>query len=217
MRLENSDIDAVIPPQRPARRKLERIPARRFTYDGRHNIVRCPGGKVLRRSHREPTRWIYRSCAADCRACRLRARCFSASASSRTIAVMDGYAALLRARRRKERGWDAKTHRKYSRHRWRVEGAHAEAKSWHGLRRAQRRGLWNVAIQVYLTAAVMNLKRLVATIVLPRTGKSGFARFRQGVVRSIRAIWVLCWQLTRRARPSTGNLRNNTACRLCAA
>jgi hypothetical protein len=32
----------------------------------------------------------------------------------------------------------------------------------HGLRRAARRGLWNVAIQVYLTAAVVNLKRLAA-------------------------------------------------------
>jgi len=32
--------------------------------------------------------------------------------------------------------------------------------SQHGLRRAVRRGLENVAIQVYLTAAVINLKRL---------------------------------------------------------
>ncbi|HEW78614.1 MAG TPA: hypothetical protein ENH34_01415, partial [Phycisphaerales bacterium] len=31
----------------------------------------------------------------------------------------------------------------------------------HGLRRAVRRGLANVAIQAYLTAAVINLKRLV--------------------------------------------------------
>jgi len=200
MRLENSDIDAVIPPQRPSRRKLERIPARRFRYDGRHNIVRCPGGKVLRRSRREPTRWIYRSCAKDCRACRLRARCFSASASTRTIAIVDGYAALLRARRRKERGWDAKTHHKYSRHRWRVEGAHGEAKSWHGLRRAQRRGLWNVAIQVYLTAVVLNLKRLAATIIPPRTGESGLGVLGEAVGRFIRAIYVLCRQPTLRAR-----------------
>jgi hypothetical protein len=41
-----------------------------------------------------------------------------------------------------------------------VEGVHGEAKTQHGLRRAVRRGLMNVAIQVYLTAAAMNLKRL---------------------------------------------------------
>ena len=50
----------------------------------------------------------------------------------------------------------------YKRHRWRVEGMHGEAKTQHGLRRAVRRGLSNVAIQVYLTAAVINLKRLAA-------------------------------------------------------
>ncbi len=37
---------------------------------------------------------------------------------------------------------------------------HGEAKTQHGLRRAVRRGLVNVAIQAYLTAAVINLKRL---------------------------------------------------------
>ena len=50
----------------------------------------------------------------------------------------------------------------YQRHRWRVEGVHGEAKTQHGLRRAVRRRMQNVAIQVYLTAAVMNLKRLAA-------------------------------------------------------
>ena len=39
---------------------------------------------------------------------------------------------------------------------------HGEAKTQHGLRRAVRRGLANVAIQAYLTAAVINLNRLVA-------------------------------------------------------
>jgi hypothetical protein len=84
-----------------------------------------------------------------------------ASASSRTVKIVDGYEALLRARRRRRR-WGAVEHGLYARHRWRAEGAHAEAKTRHGLRRAVRRGLGNVAIQAYLTAAVMNLKRLAA-------------------------------------------------------
>ena len=37
---------------------------------------------------------------------------------------------------------------------------HGEAKTQHGLRRAVRRGLANMSIQAYLTAAVINLKRL---------------------------------------------------------
>ncbi len=37
---------------------------------------------------------------------------------------------------------------------------HGEAKTQHGLGRAVRRGLDNMSIQAYLTAAVINLKRL---------------------------------------------------------
>jgi hypothetical protein len=48
----------------------------------------------------------------------------------------------------------------YSRHQWKIEGMHGEAKTQHGLRRAVRRGLANMSIQAYLTAAVINLKRL---------------------------------------------------------
>ncbi len=48
----------------------------------------------------------------------------------------------------------------YRRHRWRSEGFHGEAKTWHGLARAVRRGLQNMKIQAFLTATAINLKRL---------------------------------------------------------
>ena len=158
-------IDAVIPPQRvPVRKKSPKLPACRFTYDANRKVVRCPGGAELHQSRREDGRWIYRARAGDCRACPLRRRCFSGKAHSRVIAIPDGYESLLRARRRKARGWDRQTRAAYIRHRWRVEGSHGEAKTQHGLRRAVRRRLWNVQIQSYLTAAVMNLKRLAALL-----------------------------------------------------
>ena len=50
------------------------------------------------------------------------------------------------------------------RHRWRSEGYHGEAKTWHGLARAVRRGLDNMRIQAFLTAAAVNLKRLAGAI-----------------------------------------------------
>jgi IS5 family transposase len=68
---------------------------------------------------------------------------------------------LLRARRRRER-WTEQEYRLYQRHRWRSEGFHGEAKTWHGLARAVRRGLANMRIQSFLTAAAVNLKRLAA-------------------------------------------------------
>jgi len=79
------------------------------------------------------------------------------------VRIVRGYEALLRARRRRWR-WGEREKECYRRHRWRVEGIHGEAKTQHGLRRAARRGLWNVAIQAYLTAAVINLKRLAALL-----------------------------------------------------
>ena len=59
----------------------------------------------------------------------------------------------------------------YQRHRWRSEGYHGEAKNWHGLARAVRRGLGNMKIQAYLTAAAVNLKRL-ATALLAQFARS---------------------------------------------
>ncbi len=62
----------------------------------------------------------------------------------------------------------------YQRHLWRSEGFHGEAKTWHGLGRAVRRGLDNMKIQAYLTAAAINLKRLAAAVL--------------AILRAIRAI-----------------------------
>jgi len=159
--LEAREAEAVIPPQRAATRK-GRIPARRFKYDDKHQTVRCPKGKVLHRSSRDEKgkAWVYRAKVRDCRACELRSRCMAPSAKVRLIRIGDGHTSLLRARRSHAR-WDARTKMLYSRHRWRAEGAHGEAKAQHGLHRATRRGTANVRIQAYLTAAVQNLKRIV--------------------------------------------------------
>lgn len=78
------------------------------------------------------------------------------------------YLALLRARRRREK-WSERDQELYCRHRWKVEGVHGEAKSWHGLTRAVRRGLWNMGVQAYLAATAINLKRLAAALLLLRS------------------------------------------------
>ena len=176
--LEKRGTQAVIPPQNEKRRGRT-IPKRRFAYDAKHKIVRCPRKNVLRRSYRTPHGWVYRARTCDCRKCPLRGRCLSPSASSRTILIVDGHEALIRARRQKHR-WNEKMRKAYSRHRWQVEGVHGEGKTQHGLRRAVRRGLENVAIQAYLTAAVINLKRLAAHL-LPSGSR-------------IHALYALLWE-----------------------
>lgn len=158
--LEDDETDAVIPPQKE-NTNPRRMPIRRFKYDSKHKIIRCPAGNILERPSRTERGWMYRAKSCHCCNCPLKKQCISPTAKVRTVLIVDGYEALLRARRRRLR-WDEDDRKMYNRHRWMVEGVHGEAKTQHGLRRAVRRGLTNVSIQVYLTAAVINLKRLAA-------------------------------------------------------
>ena len=159
-RLESRGIEAIIPPQ-AENQHPRRIPLRRFKVDARRDVVRCPAGKTLTRSSETFNGAMYRARRADCRACGLRSRCLPPTAQSRTVLIVTNHSSLLRARRRHAR-WGEAERSLYRRHRWRAEGVHGESKTVHGLRRAARRGLQNVRIQSYLTAAVMNLKRLAA-------------------------------------------------------
>lgn len=159
--LEARGIDPVIPAKKEP--VHSRVPLRRFRYDARHDILKCPKGRTLLPQRRvEHGRYFY-SKAAECRGCPIRGDCLSKGRANKAVVVSDNHPALLRARRRKER-WSAEDVRLYRRHRWRSEGFHGEAKSWHGLARAIRRGLGNMRIQAFLTAAAVNLKRLAAAL-----------------------------------------------------
>jgi len=159
--LERRGIDPVIPAKAEPIRSA--VPLRRFRYDAKHDLLRCPRGKILRPTRRvEHGRFFY-SKARDCSRCSLAALCLSKGRANKAVVVSDDHPALLRARRRRLR-WSEEDRRLYQRHRWRSEGFHGEAKTWHGLARAVRRGLQNMRIQALLTAAVINLKRLAAAL-----------------------------------------------------
>jgi hypothetical protein len=162
--LEDRDIEAIVPAKaEPRPGKV--IPTRRFRFDLRHNIARCPRGKVLRpkgKPHRDFQ--YFHASSRDCSICPLRARCLSPSRYSRVVVFNLNHPSLLRARR-KRLAWGSREQRLYQRHRWRVEGVHGEAKTWQGLARAVRRGLDNMRIQAFLTAAAINLKRLATALI----------------------------------------------------
>lgn len=160
--LEAREIAAIIPTKaEPIRSK---VPLRRFRYDARHDHVKCPRGKILRPNKARITHGrFFASKARDCKGCDLASICLSPSRVTKALVIVHDYPALLRARRRRER-WGEEEDRLYQRHRWRSEGFHGEAKTWHGLARAVRRGLANMKIQAYLTAAAINLKRLAAAL-----------------------------------------------------
>jgi len=159
--LERRGIDALIPAKAEPIRS--RVPLRRFRYDAKHDILRCPRKRVLRPTRPVKHGRFFYSKAKDCARCPLRGDCLSKGRVNKAVVVGDDYPALLRARRRRDR-WGEQDRRLYQRHRWRSEGFHGEAKTWHGLARAVRRGLTNMRIQAYLTAAAINLKRLAAAL-----------------------------------------------------
>jgi transposase len=160
--LERRGIDALIPAK--AEPIKSRVPLRRFRYDAKHDILKCPRGRILRPARPIKHGRFFYSKAKDCARCPLKRDCLSTGRVNKAVVVGNDYPALLRARRRRER-WSWHDRRLYQRHRWRSEGFHGEAKTWHGLARAIRRGLSNMKIQAYLTAAAINLKRLAVALV----------------------------------------------------
>ena len=123
--------------------------------------------KKLRYIHSNKQGWVFKSRTKDCECCLIKNRCVPPSNCVRSILVVYGYTALLRGRRRTQKRWlDDKFFESYKRHRGIVEGRQGEAKVQYGLRRAHRRGLPEVSIQVYMTAIAMDLKRLAAFYLL---------------------------------------------------
>ena len=157
--LEGRGVSALIPAKKEPTQS--RVPLRLFRYDARHDLVKCPRGKTLRPRRSEERGRYYGSRTRDCAGCVLRADCLPQARSSKEVLIPNAYPALLRARRRHAR-WGEEERLLWRRHMGRSEGYHGEAKSWHGLGRAVRRGLENVKVQSYLTAIAVNLKRLAA-------------------------------------------------------
>lgn len=158
--LERRGIDALIPAK--AEPIKSRVPLRRFRYDAKHDILKCPQGRILRPARPIKHGRFFYSKAKDCARCPLKGDCLSKGRVNKAVVVGDDYPALLRARRRRER-WSRQDRRLFQRHRWRSEGFHGEAKTWHGLARHTARTTEHED-PAYLTAAAINLKRLAAAL-----------------------------------------------------
>jgi Transposase DDE domain len=163
--LEDRKITSVIPTKAESSRS--KVPLRRFRYDAHHDIVKCPRSKILRPNKARIAHGrFFASRARDCKGCDLAHLYLSPSRVTRSVVIVHDYPALLRPRRRRLR-WGAEDDRLYRRHRWRSEGFHGEAKTWHGLARAVRRGIDIMRILAFITAAAVNLKRLAAALGMP--------------------------------------------------
>lgn len=132
-----------------------------FDYDEEADVFTCPGRKVLKYVQTEKVRGrrVYRARRTDCRDCPLQSQC--TISDRRHLKVTRYHASLIRLRA------DSKTEsfkKLYATRAPVIEGVFAEAKQWHGLRRAWRRGLSKMKVQCLLVAAILNFKRLMAAL-----------------------------------------------------
>ena len=152
----------LVSPPRKARNhhSHEQFTIEQFVYDEEHDLFICPAGKILKQAGRmsgKKRRFKYRTSVKDCRSCPLKSQCTRSPQRCLNVSVDHGALVRLRA--------DSKTNSFKQLYRQRspvIEGVFAEAKQWHGLRRAWRRGLSKMLVQCLLVATVINLKRLGA-------------------------------------------------------
>jgi hypothetical protein len=93
-----------------------RVPLRRFRYNAKNDVVKCPRGRIQRPVRPIKHGRFFYSRAKDCARCPLAKSCLSRGRVNKAVVINDHYPALLRARRRRER-WSAEDRRLYQRHR----------------------------------------------------------------------------------------------------
>ena len=92
--LERRNIDPLIPAKAEPIRS--RVPLRRFRYDAKHDILKCPQGRILRPTRAVKHGRFFYSLSRDCNRCPLRADCLSPGRVNKAFVVGEDYPSLLR-------------------------------------------------------------------------------------------------------------------------
>ena len=162
--LRNRGILPVIPRRSPQTRRTKagRLGANAFGYIPERDIYLCPQGRELKRSAYDARwhRFHYRPRDKDCRGCPIRETCCT-SKTVRTVLRYPDQEAIDWAQSYLDTPLGQRT---FSQRMVMAEWVIAEAKCFHGLRRALHHGVENVKIQALMIASVQNIKRLMANV-----------------------------------------------------
>lgn len=134
----------------PEKRKKKRL--NDFIYSGKEDKLICSKGYSSIGKTRQEDGYLYYFSSDSCRGCDRRKEC-SLNKDRARIYVSDSHLLYIKA--------DPEEKRKALKKRKRIEAKFGEAKRHHRMARARYRGRWRVAIQVFMTFIVMNLKRMV--------------------------------------------------------
>jgi len=155
-------IPAMIPTTRFDNMRKDIWGREHFLWLPEEEAYRCPAGQKLRRYANVPAtqRIQYQAPKGSCAVCAFREQCVP---SGRERSVHRSWAQGF-VEAAEERIVSPVGKRRMVERKVRVEGAFALAKGLHGLRRTPFRGRRRVQIQLWLTAAAMNIKKAVRNI-----------------------------------------------------
>ena len=131
-----------------------------FKYDENKDVVICPSGNELRRVtyDKRNRRWHYRARGSACRLCSLKSKCSPKTKYRSIVRHVDQKYIKKSLNWLQTPGAEISIKERPCYAEWAI----AEAKNLHGLSVTRYRGLQKVAIQGLMTAAVQNIRRLLA-------------------------------------------------------
>jgi transposase len=160
--LNETGMTAFIPPRQRLRGPGGIWGSDHFRYLREQDVFLCPAGMTMKRfAHRASTQRVsYRVTRGACKSCQFREQC-TPTGQGRTISRFFDQKLADEAKERlsSPRGRELLLQRKV-----RAEVIFAWAKELHGLRRTRFMGRWKVQIQLWLTATVINIKRVVRVL-----------------------------------------------------
>jgi len=134
----------------PEKRKNKKLS--NFIYSKKEDKLICQEGYSSIGKTRQEDGYLYYFSSEACKSCDKKKKC-SLNKDRARIYVSDSHLLYVKA--------DPEQRKKALEKRKRIEAKFGEAKNHRSMVQARYRGKWRVAIQVFMTFAVMNLKRMV--------------------------------------------------------
>ena len=140
-----------------------------FEYNKDAGQMRCPAGHLSVRKARtgkktQNQRWTYYFMIERCQTCPLREGCYKSGAKSKTYSITiksDIHQKAIDYQKTDE-------FKQKKKQRYKIEAKNAELKQSHGFKTCKFAGLFGMKIQAYVTAFVVNSKRIVRLIQLKK-------------------------------------------------
>lgn len=161
------EVEVFVPPVSRGNKTQELYQPSDFQLNEAKDELECPGGEKSRTRQRSSRNsgWKYHFSKRQCGNCPLRNKCLSEGTKSGRTVIKNDYEAEYKAALEVAQSAEYKDVRKQHP---RVERKLADIIRWHGGRRVRYRTIVRAKIQYFLTAIVVNCKRLVKLLNNPQ-------------------------------------------------